>query len=109
MTEQERRKHARVIRPFEGSWHGASGNATCRIGDISLGGCFVQSAIAPAPREETVVTVSFSPDHAMSFKGEVVYVESGIGFAMRFRQMTPEDHDSLRRLLSALFNGKVGA
>jgi hypothetical protein len=105
----DRRKHARVIRPFEGSWQGRSGQAACRIGDISLGGCFVQSEQAPEPGEEAVVTVAFSADHSMSFRGHVVYVESGIGFAVRFREMTPEDHESLRRLLAALYHGTVSA
>ena len=109
MTQQDRRKHARVIRPFEGSWQGTSGTSVCRIGDISLGGCFVQSTNAPGPAEDIVVTVSFSADHSMSFTGQVVYVEQGIGFAVRFRGMTADDHDSLRRLLNALMNGKVSA
>lgn len=97
----ERRQHRRVARPFEGRFSGSSGNTVCRIADISLGGCFVQSLASPAPGEEVVVTVVVG-NHTLVFPGTVVYVDAGMGFAVRFRDIPQEELDELSRLLTAL-------
>jgi hypothetical protein len=106
-VEHERRKHARLVRPFEGSWRGASGANVCRIGDLSLGGCFVQSLGVPTPGQRTTVTVNFAKEHSLMFTGTVVYVEPGMGFAVRFTEMTPGELDELRQLLEMLGFGAV--
>ena len=104
MTD-ERRQHARVQRPFEGFWSGASGAMRCRIADISLGGCFVQSLAAPAVGERTVVTVTFGDTPSMSFAGTVAYVENGMGFAVTFDEVAGPDRQRLDEFLKALSNG----
>ena len=59
---EERRQHQRVMRPFEGNWRGASGANNCRISDVSLGGCFVQTLATPTAGDETHVTITFGKD-----------------------------------------------
>jgi hypothetical protein len=98
---EERRKHDRLAQPFEGSWRGASGASACRIGDFSLGGCFVQSLATPMQGEATVVTVAFG-DHVLSFSGKVVYIEPGMGFAVQFTQVPENELRDLTRLLGAM-------
>lgn len=106
MTE-ERRKHRRVSHPFEGSWTGASGGAArCRIGDISLGGCFIQSLATPTPGEATTITFEIG-SHRLSFHGAVVYNEPGMGFAVRFGAVPPDELAELARLLDALEKGQA--
>jgi hypothetical protein len=97
----ERRRFRRISRPFEGSWSGASGDTRCRIADISLGGCFVHSLATPAKGDETSVTVLIGP-HQLSFQGSIAYVEPGMGFAVKFRQIPSGDLEELGRLLEAL-------
>jgi hypothetical protein len=110
MTEErsvgeERREHPRLVRPFEGSWRGTSGANKCRIGDISAGGCFVQSLALPSPGESTLVTVNLGPNMSMSFYGKVLYVESGMGFAVQFTEVGSQEAIELQRLLGALGTG----
>ena len=97
----ERRKHDRLAKPFEGSWQGASGAGKCRISDFSLGGCFVQSLATPVKGESTVVTVTFG-DHKLSFTGNVVYIEPGMGFAVQFHQVADDERAELSRLLASM-------
>jgi|SRR6185503_13614282 hypothetical protein len=98
----ERRRHLRVTQPFDGSWRGASGATKCRIADISLGGCFVQSLAMPTPGENTVVSVAIGADHSLTFTGRVVYVDPGIGFAVQFNEIGQTHIDELHRLFDVL-------
>jgi len=99
---EERREHKRVARPIEGSWRGASGGSPCRLADVSLGGCFVQTLAEPTPGEHTVVTISHGSGPALSLGGEVVYTERGMGFAVRFDTLSREEREHLERLLDNL-------
>lgn len=100
MTE-ERRRHERISHPFEGSWTGASGAAPCRIGDISLSGCFVHSRAIPAVGEATTVTVEIG-SHRFGFQGHVIYAEPGMGFGVEFVKITDSEFDLLSKLLAAI-------
>ncbi len=95
----ERRLHQRVSGPFEGHWHGGSGATECRVSDVSLGGCFVQTLVQPTAGEETEVMVRFGPDEAITLSGRVVYAEPGLGFAMKFRDLTPDETARLKKYL----------
>ncbi len=97
------------MRPFDGTFSGASGGSTrCRITDISLGGCFIQSLSAPTPGDSTVVSVIIG-NHNLSFPGTVVYVDSTIGFAVQFKGIPDEELEELNRLLAALDGSKASA
>lgn len=97
------------MRPFDGTFSGASGGSTrCRITDISLGGCFIQSLSAPTPGDQTVVSVIIG-NHNLSFPGTVVYVDSTIGFAVQFKGIPDEELEELSRLLAALDSSKASA
>jgi Tfp pilus assembly protein PilZ len=90
------------MRPFEGSWRGASGANSCRISDVSLGGCFVQTLATPTAGEETHVTITFGKDVSMTFAGKVIYIEPSMGFAVKFNELDGEASDEVRRLIDAL-------
>jgi hypothetical protein len=90
------------MRPFEGNWRGASGANNCRISDVSLGGCFVQTLATPTAGDETHVTITFGKDLSMTFAGKVIYVEPKMGFAVKFNELNDEGADAVRLLLEAL-------
>ena len=90
----ERRQHRRIVQPLDGTWSGASGTGQCRIADISVGGCFIESLAMPAVGEAAVVAVQVG-DHSLSFAGEVLYVEKGMGFAVKFRPIPGEQLEGL--------------
>ncbi|HEX5214381.1 MAG TPA: PilZ domain-containing protein [Vicinamibacterales bacterium] len=106
---EERRQHPRVARPFEGTWTSRSGATRCRIADISIGGCFVQTLALPVAGETTVLTVAIGESHAITFTGKVVYVDPGMGFAVQFTPLEAEHADELRRLLAALMSDRASA
>ena len=102
MTE-ERRRHQRFAQPLDGSWTGASGSGTgrCRIADISVGGCFIESLAAPGVGETAVITVSVG-EHSLAFTGDVLYIEPNMGFAVKFRPIPADHMNSLLRFLRSL-------
>jgi hypothetical protein len=95
----ERRQHFRLAMPIEGSWHGASGANVCRIADVSIGGCFIQSLATPTPGEATNVTMHVGPDDTLTLRGLVVYVERGMGFAVSFQDVPAEAAAKIRKLI----------
>jgi hypothetical protein len=99
-ANEDRRRHGRLAQAFEGSWRGASGQTRCRIGDFSPGGCFVQSLAMPGTGEETIISIAFG-DRTLTFKGTVVYVEAGMGFAVRFEDLSPTGISQLQELMAA--------
>jgi PilZ domain len=98
----EHRRHPRIARPLEASWLAASGEITSRVSDISLGGCFFQSLVMPSAGDHTMISVRFTEAESMSFQSEVVYAERGIGFAVRFIDLSDEDRTRLQRIIEEL-------
>jgi hypothetical protein len=99
-ASEDRRKHGRLAQAFEGSWRGASGQTRCRIGDFSLGGCFIQSLAMPQTGETTSVSVAFG-DRTLTFTGSVVYVEPGMGFAVQFKNLSPAEVAQINELVAS--------
>jgi hypothetical protein len=100
-VKDERRRHPRVARPFEATFSGSSGATGCRIADVSLSGCFVQSYSAPGQGSPTVVTITAGQE-VLSLPGRVVYVEPGMGFAVEFQDVPKATAERLERLLASL-------
>ncbi len=98
----ERRQHQRLARPFDGNWQGASGANKCRIGDLSLGGCFVETLASPSAGEQTRVTINFGGDISMTFAGTVIYVEPRIGFAVKFHELDAQTTEQIGQMIEAL-------
>ena len=98
---KERRQHERFARALEGHWNGASGTSNCRISDISLGGCFIQSLAMPSVGEETTVTIHLG-SHRAVLAGRIVYVEQGMGFSVQFQNVHSEQIQQLVDLLKTL-------
>ena len=95
----ERRRYTRVRGPFEGHWRGGSGATECRIADVGLGGCFVETLAQPTKGEATEVTILFAPAQSMTFAGRVAYAEPGLGFAVEFDALSPDDLARLKTYL----------
>lgn len=96
----ERRQNIRLALPIDASWHGSSGAGMCRIADISVGGCFIQSLATPAPGESTEVTMQLGQQDPLTLRGTVVYVERGMGFALSFQQVSPEAAERIQKLIA---------
>ena len=99
----DRREHPRVVKRFEGGWRGASGRGLCTVTDLSLGGCFLETRAAPAKGEGTAVALQFGA-HEISLQGDVVYVEPGMGFGVRFNGLTNAEQSRLREIVEAVLS-----
>jgi hypothetical protein len=100
-VSNERRAQPRVTKRFEGSWKGASGGGQCVIADLSQTGCYVQTLAAPRAGDDTRVTIQFGA-HSCTCRGRVVYVEAGMGFAVKFLDLSDTEAAVLRDLIDAL-------
>ena len=97
----ERRAHPRVKGPFEGFWDGAS-TKQGRISDLSVGGCFIESAI-PMPRKGQQVTVSLAVSGGqVNVPAEDIYIEGNHGFAVKFVDPPEAVVDVLRKEIARL-------
>jgi PilZ domain-containing protein len=90
-----------VAYPIEGSWQGASGGSVCRIGDLSLGGCFIYARALPTAGERAEISMRIG-DEYLRFPGFVVHVDPAMGFAVEFRELTPEQGNQIQQILDAL-------
>jgi hypothetical protein len=79
-----RRRHERLQGPFDGKWDGSSGMRTCRITDLSAGGCFIDALAAPDVGTNTHVTIELD-GRRFTVPATVAYVDKIQGFAVRFR------------------------
>jgi len=98
----ERRQHTRLAYPLEGSWRGASGATRCRISDISVTGCFIQSLAAPAIGEHTTISVEFGPDDTVAITGRVAYTERGMGFGVEFIDVDAATTAAIERAITSI-------
>lgn len=98
---EDRRQHTRLTRPLEGSWRGASGATRCRVPDISVSGCFIQSLAMPKVGESTEISIDLAEGESVAVTGEVVYVENGMGFAVRFVDPDQAATDAIQALVNS--------
>jgi hypothetical protein len=100
-TNPDRRTHERLKGPFDGTWDGSSGLRTCRITDLSAGGCFID-AIA-SPEVGSTVNISIELDgRTFVVPATVAYADRVQGFAVRFR---PGDEAAA---LALVVNARLG-
>jgi hypothetical protein len=101
---KERRQHERIAVPIDGRWLGNSGGTTCRIENISLGGCFVRTT-ATSVEAIGVLRLMFGRK-SLSIAGRIVHAERGCGFGLKFVDISADVRrelaDHLEELKSAL-------
>jgi len=99
----DRRQHPRLVGPFQARWQASSGAAQrCRVGDLSLGGCFVHSQTTPRPGTAVTVTIDLDGEPSAPLAGIVVHEEWSDGFALRFGTLDAARRSSLRTLMGRL-------
>ena len=70
------------------------------IGDLSAGGCFVQSLAMPKAGEHTSVTVTVG-DRSFEFSGQVVYLDR-VGFSVKFDPISESEARELDERLAQI-------
>jgi hypothetical protein len=96
--------HPRVKGPFEGFWDG-SGTRAGRIVDLSVGGCFVESVSPPDTSQQRVRVSVVTASGQIDIVAEVIYIEAGQGFAVRFVDPLPNVVEILEKEVARRSNG----
>jgi len=77
--------------------------APCRIGDLSTGGCFIETRSQPALGDIVTVTIRLPDGHLLEAGAEVVSTFPSIGFGARFLDLPEREAqlvaDAVARLL----------
>lgn len=95
----EKRRFERKEYFAEASLEFSSGNYQARIGEIGLGGCYVDSIASVVEGEPIALTITIGEGDSQRFSGEVAYLLPGFGFGVRFVDLTEEKTDFLRRII----------
>lgn len=96
-----RRSHDRVDGPFDGHRVTAL-ELPVRIGNLSEGGCFVNSMFEQVSGARLQLTIDLPNEGSITLQGEALYYRPDFGFAVRFTEMTEQTRarleDALRKL-----------
>ena len=99
MTDN-RRTDERVSTNLSVRWEGLSGKHEARLEDVSLGGCFVNTAGRVDPGEIVVFEIKLPSGEWLTLRGEVVSFQQGIGFGVVFSFLTDDEERALRELIT---------
>ncbi len=91
-----RRSDERVSLNLPVRWDGVSGMHEGRIEDLSLGGCFVNTAGRVDPGEVVSVEIKLPSGEWLQLRGEVASFRVGTGFGVLFSFLTYEEEQALR-------------
>lgn len=98
MTDN-RRSDERVSLNLSARWDGLSGRHEARIEDLSLGGCFVNTAGRVDVGEIVGVEIKLPSGEWLQLRGEVVSYHQGIGFGIVFSFLTEDEEQALKELI----------
>jgi hypothetical protein len=98
MTEN-RRSDERISINLPAKWDGLTGNHEARVEDLSLGGCFINTAGRVDTGEVIGVEIKLPSGEWLPLRGEVASYQPGIGFGLLFTFLTSDEEDALRELL----------
>jgi len=95
-----RRTDERTTTNLPAKWDGLSGVHEARIEDVSLGGCFVNTARRVDVGEIVGVDIKLPSGEWLKLRGEVVAYQEGIGFGVVFPFLTGDEEQAIRELIS---------
>ncbi|HWW84074.1 MAG TPA: PilZ domain-containing protein [Vicinamibacterales bacterium] len=96
-----RRRHPRVAGPFDGVRIGAL-DTPVRIYDLSRGGCFVNSFMEEKEGVCFPMKIELPYGGWIEVIAETLYSRDGLGYAVRFTEMTGETASRLELALTKL-------
>ncbi len=101
MEEEIPRHDDRIGVPMEIVLDSSSGKREARIGDLSLGGCYIDSIAGVTQGENVRFRLTLPDTGSAEMSGTVVYVHERIGFGLRFDEMSDEKREVLRKVILA--------
>ena len=80
-------------------WNGVLTDNYARATDVSLGGCYVESAGQVGVGEPVALDMMLTPQTHLHLRGEVVHREWPMGFGLRFVGLTGGERAAILRLV----------
>jgi hypothetical protein len=80
-------------------WNGISGQQEARIGDISMGGCFVDSMSRVEMGEVMELEVELPSGEWLRLRGQVTSCQEAVGFGMEFIDLTDHEMTALKEVV----------
>lgn len=93
------REHERYPHFIEIVLESASGKREARISDVSVGGCFIDSIAGVFVTEPVSFVVKADDGRIIEFAGEVTYIFPGIGFGVKFADLSEEAVEYLNQVI----------
>ena len=107
----DRRSHPRVSHIFECRWFGKWGTTEAQLSDLSATGCHIVCRFnTPSVGEIVDLEVIRATKEPLPLSGEVVQVERGEGFSVRFVELEAKIRDRIESLITEaqLSNRRAG-
>jgi len=98
----ERRTKKRYEACLDAIWDGATGNSQARVTDLSEEGCYVDSISEAATGEMLHLKVRLLSGEWLDLTGEVAHTFQGMGFGIRFVNVSLTQRQKLFGLLQQL-------
>lgn len=95
----ESRRYKRLPLILEVRLESLSGHHNARTGDISLGGCYIETLGTVKPGEHIGFDVQLPTGRWIRLGGEVVYYLSNMGFGVRFKDIPEIERKMLSQLI----------
>lgn len=99
--DEDRRQHNRVTLLLDVIWEAAAGKYEARTGDITVSGCYIDSIGQVTPGEIVNFKVRLPSGQWVDLQGEVTYQFQGMGFGLRFTQMTDETRGLIAQMIES--------
>jgi len=96
----ERRTEERWEVCLDALWDGKSGNYSARVTDLSEGGCYVDTLGEATVGEILRFKLQLPSGDWLELIGEVAHETPPLGFGMRFIDLTDDQREMLRSLIS---------
>lgn len=104
MTTPELRRDKRIPLLLEVRLDSLSGNHTARTGDISLGGCYIETLAHVTPSEKISFAVQIPTGRWIRLSGRVVYHLPYMGFGIQFTNLPETERNMLSQLIEFMIH-----
>ena len=99
---EERRSNKRKRLLLEAKWKSMSNMHEARVEDLSLGGCFIDTAGRVELKETVDLEIMLPSGDWLPLRGQVASYQPGVGFGMSFTSLSKDEVAALNELMSSL-------
>lgn len=96
---ENKRRDERFTLPLEVHWESLSGKHEARVGDISLGGCYIESLAQVTTGDQIQFEIQLPTGGRMPLRGEVVHHQPNMGFGVRFVNLSVMERNVLAHVI----------